>query len=359
MLVYYIETSNFLDTEDPQWVHYLLYEKLKEASSPIGFRFVTIGYVSVYNYYSYPDKMRSRISQILIFPKYQNAGHGAQMLESIYKDVLHNPTIADITAESPSPEFIRLRDFITTKMCSTLKTFKNKELLKNGFSTEMIQDALKNFKIPKLQSRRCYEILRMGITNQNNADEWKAFRLFIKNRLNKPFIRKTRAARTAGNFENAESASTESKLPKILNDRFNQKDEGETQIGFGSTASAAPSSSKSVSFSSKLESKPQSSSGVTTIGFSKTPTIAPKSVSFSAKVSSLNTSNSTTDKSSDSIEQDEEQEEKPASLFALNQSNMFISEKERKDLLQQEFQEAIDEYTKVLKRLELYNVILS
>ena len=29
ILVYFIETSNFLDTEDTQWTHYLLYEKNK------------------------------------------------------------------------------------------------------------------------------------------------------------------------------------------------------------------------------------------------------------------------------------------------------------------------------------------
>ncbi len=365
MLVFYIETSNFLDTEDTQWIHYLLYQKIVNTSSPSGFRYATIGYVSVYNYYSYPDKMRSRISQILIFPKYQNAGHGSELLESIYKDVLNNPNIIDITAESPSQEFMRLRDFVTTKMCSTLKPFQNKELLKKGFTNEMVDDSLKCFKIPKLQSRRCYEILRMSITNQNNLDDWRTFRLFIKNRLNKPFIRKNRAARTAGGCEKDEQSAedTDSKLPKAISNRFGN--EGETQIGFGGSSSSvgasssSSSSSKIVNFSSKFENRAQSSAsnGVTTIGFGNTGTASnnkSKSVSFSAKVTSLNTSNATTDKSSDSIDNDLDNEK--ASLFALNQTNMFMNEKERKDLLEQQFQEAIEEYSKVIKRLEFQNV---
>ncbi len=59
MLVYFIETSSFVDTEDPQWTYFLLYEKIKlqssvSASSNAGYRYATIGYVSVYNYYAYP-----------------------------------------------------------------------------------------------------------------------------------------------------------------------------------------------------------------------------------------------------------------------------------------------------------------
>jgi hypothetical protein len=33
MLVYFIETSNFLDPDDTNWVHYFLYEKRRNTSS--------------------------------------------------------------------------------------------------------------------------------------------------------------------------------------------------------------------------------------------------------------------------------------------------------------------------------------
>lgn len=59
MLIYYIETSCFIDTEDPQWSYYMLYEKRQN-------RYVTVGCVTVYNYYAYPDKKRARISQLMV-----------------------------------------------------------------------------------------------------------------------------------------------------------------------------------------------------------------------------------------------------------------------------------------------------
>lgn len=363
VLVFYIETSNFLDTDDPRWTHYFLYEKLKNASSPSGFRYATIGYLSVYNYYCYPDKMRSRVSQILIFPKYQNAGHGAQLVESVYKDVIQNSTILDITAESPSQEFIRLRDYVTTKMCCSLRSFRDKESLKSSFSSEMIQEAMKTYKIPKFQSRRCYEILRLAVTNQHNVDEWRNYRLFIKNRLNKPFCQKTKAARGACSSGESAAEQTngeqeETSLVKNLKNRFGDAQDGETQIGFGSSSASSSSSSavarssKSVSFNSKLTS---SSAGETQIGFGK-PTSS-KSVSFSTKVTSLNTSSSTTDKSSDSIDEDSNEKQ---TIFSLNEStSIFIKDNERKQLLEQQFNEAVEDYRRILKRLENENVSIN
>ena len=360
MLVYFIETSCFVDTEDPQWVYYLLYEKRKNTSSQSGklnsgYRYVTIGYLSVYNYYAYPDKIRARISQIMVFPKYQNAGHGAEMVECVFRDACHNQQIIDVTAESPSPEFMRLRDFITTKMCSSLPVFKNKETLAKGFSTEMAQEALKTFKIPKFQSRRCYEILRMAATNKHSAQEWTNFRLDVKKRFYKPFLNKSKFARNAGGSipngeaeESADSAATGcSSMAKGLESRMggsasrfesaadDESESGVTQIGFGSKASSSSKPAKAVSFSSRLdanEAKPAS-----------------KSVSFSAKVTSLNTSNSTTDKSDD---EDSVNENKSP------QENLFISEKARKEYLEQQFQESVEEYTKIIKRLENVNVLI-
>ena len=136
----------------------------------------------MYNYYAYPDKKRSRISQILILPKYQNAGHGAELTECVLRDVYQCPRTVDVTAESPSSEFIRLRDYVTTKMCTTLPAFKDKVELKKGFSGQMAKEALETFKIPKLQSRRCYEILRLACTNQHNSEEWTDYRLDLKKR---------------------------------------------------------------------------------------------------------------------------------------------------------------------------------
>jgi histone acetyltransferase 1 len=342
MLIYYIETASFIDTDDPQWVHYILYEKIKHSASE--FRYATIGYLSIYNYYAYPDKIRSRISQVIIFPLNRSLGHGAELLESIYKDVCLNPRIIDVTAESPSPEFIRLRDFVTTKLCLSLPCFNDKMMLKKGFSNEMANEAMKNYKIPKLQSRRVYEILRMAVTNQNKVDEFREFRLDIKKRLYMPFIRRSKYARNAGqssssaNEEAIPSVETSSKLKPSLDSRFGDSStEGTTTIGFGTS-----STKKGVQFSEST----------TTIGFgTSTSNKASKFVRFTG-----NTSTSTNDTSRDLEESDEDDDDDKPSTLTNN--NMFVSESERKEYLEKSFQEAVEDYKKTLKRLEFSNLLV-
>lgn len=216
----------------------------------------------------------------MIFPRHQNLGHGAELTECVIKDVYQNPNIVDVTAESPSPEFIRLRDYVTAKMCSTLPSFKNKELLKKGFNSEMAKEALESFKIPKLQSRRCYEILRLACTNQHNADEWKNYRLDLKKRFFKPFLNKAKYARNAGGMPKEEDEEPESGTSKGLEDRFggssskfdaieedDESESGVTTIGFGGKSAAKSNSkpTKMVSFGSRFESAGAEST--TQIGF--------------------------------------------------------------------------------------------
>jgi len=377
MLVYYIETSCFLDPDDPNWVHYFLYEKRRNTAQIPGkqsneFRYITIGYLSVYRYYAYPDKTRSRISQIMIFPKYQNAGHGAELTECVIKDVYQNPDVIDVTAESPSPDFVRLRDYVTTKLCCTLPIFKDKEALRKGFNAEMVKQAVKHFKIPKLQSRRCYEILRMACTNQHSIDEWRNYRLDVKKRFYKPFLNRSKYARNAGGSlpdENQEEPETKSgsssTLSKAFEGRFGgssskfdgieeeESESGVTQIGFGGKSASKLNTKpvKMVSFGSRMGG--DSESGTTQIGFGSKSNVesttqigfgnsnSSKSVSFAPKVTSLNTSDGTTDPEND---EDENNSSKP--------ENLFMNDKDRKKYLETEFQNTVDEYTKIIKRLE-------
>ena len=55
------------------------------------------GYMTVYNYYAYPDKIRPRISQVLIIPPFQRQGHGAELLQAFYNDSHAQAKVLDIT----------------------------------------------------------------------------------------------------------------------------------------------------------------------------------------------------------------------------------------------------------------------
>nr|CAG4634801.1 EOG090X06NC [Alona affinis] len=182
-LLWYVDAASFIDVDDDRWRFYLIFEKY-----PIdgGFRYAVCGYATVYLYFAYPNKTRPRVSQFLVLPPFQRMGLGAELLNVIYRSFLKDSNILDITVEDPSEEFVRLRDFVDTRNCEKLESFA-KDKLQLGFSSAMVEEAQANLKINKKQARRIYEILRLHATNVANADEYRAYRLEVKRRLNIPY----------------------------------------------------------------------------------------------------------------------------------------------------------------------------
>lgn len=177
-LKWFIEAANYIDTDDNKWEFFVLYEK---ASSG----YVFVGYTTVYRYYAYPLNVRPRISQFLILPPFQRQGLGYRLLETVYSTYNVKETV-DINVEDAADNFQRLRDILECRLCRKLPSFAP-EKLKAGWCKEMAAEAREKFKISSKQARRVYQILRLGVTDRNNAEEYRAYRIEIKQHLNAPY----------------------------------------------------------------------------------------------------------------------------------------------------------------------------
>ena len=192
-LWWFIDAASYIDVDDEKWQYFVVYQKRYlnpkvsngHSANSEEFLYCFVGYATVYHYYAYPDRMRPRISQFLILAPFQRRGIGSRLLEAIYCHYKNDTKVFDITVEDPSDNFTRIRDFIDSKNCQKLKSF-SEENLKKGFTKEMAEEAQKELKISQKQSRRVYEILRFRCTDKSNAEEYKAFRLDVKQRLNAP-----------------------------------------------------------------------------------------------------------------------------------------------------------------------------
>uniref|UniRef100_A0A8C0VTK5 Histone acetyltransferase type B catalytic subunit n=1 Tax=Cyanistes caeruleus TaxID=156563 RepID=A0A8C0VTK5_CYACU len=182
-LMWFIETASFIDVDDERWNYFLVFEKYNKDGATL---FATVGYMTVYNYYVYPDKTRPRVSQMLILPPFQGEGHGAQLLETVHRYYMSSPTVLDITAEDPSENYVKLRDFVLVKLCQDLLCFSPVKLMQ-GFSQEMVTEAQQKLKINKQHTRRVYEILRLRATNMGDAEQSRSYRLDVKRRLIGPY----------------------------------------------------------------------------------------------------------------------------------------------------------------------------
>ncbi|KAJ9589576.1 hypothetical protein L9F63_017214 [Diploptera punctata] len=182
-VLWYIDAASFIDADDDHWRFFLLYEKYVMDGST---RYAIAGYATVYEYYAYPNNIRPRISQVLVLPPFQRLGLGAELLDCLYKYYITHPKVLDITVEDPSDEFQRLRDFVDVKNCKTLPSFQANKL-EQGFTEEMIAEAKEKFKVNKKQARRVYEILRLHMTDIHDCEQYRRYRLYVKNRLNVPY----------------------------------------------------------------------------------------------------------------------------------------------------------------------------
>ncbi|XP_035658310.1 histone acetyltransferase type B catalytic subunit-like isoform X2 [Branchiostoma floridae] len=182
-VLWFIDAGSFIDVDDEKWNYYLIFEKYACDGNH---RYATVGYLTAYSYYAYPDKLRPRISQVLVLPPFQRLGHGVELLQTAYRDMRENNDVLDITVEDPSEEFLRLRDFVDCMNCKVLPAF-SPQLLQDGFTADMAQQAQEKLKINKKQARRVYEILRLEQTDISNAAAFREFRLDVKRRLNAPF----------------------------------------------------------------------------------------------------------------------------------------------------------------------------
>uniref|UniRef100_A0A8C5VUR2 Histone acetyltransferase type B catalytic subunit n=1 Tax=Microcebus murinus TaxID=30608 RepID=A0A8C5VUR2_MICMU len=187
-LMWFIETASFIDVDDERWHYFLVFEKYNKDGATL---FATVGYMTVYNYYVYPDKTRPRVSQMLILTPFQGQGHGAQLLETVHRYYISSPSVLDITAEDPSKSYVKLRDFVLVKLCQDLPCFSREKLMQ-GFNEDMAIEAQKKFKINKQHARRVYEILRLLVTDMSDAEQYRSYRLDIKRRLISPYKKKQR-----------------------------------------------------------------------------------------------------------------------------------------------------------------------
>lgn len=188
-IFWFIDASSRIE-HDERWRFFLAFEKYENKDGET--RYASVGYATAYMYFHYPDKIRPRIAQFLVLPPFQRKGVGSALLNKIYEHFRGQENVCDITVEDASEEFQRLRNTIDCRLLKTLPSFST-ENLKKGFSTAMGQEAKEKFKINPKQSRIIYEILRLEITETGSRnDDYKAYRLDVKKRLNMTFLKEKR-----------------------------------------------------------------------------------------------------------------------------------------------------------------------
>ncbi|KAF2368140.1 Histone acetyl transferase HAT1 N-terminal [Trinorchestia longiramus] len=185
--MFYVDAASYIDTEDDRWRYFLAFERYQTPDGNQQFAFV--GFTTVYEFYGYPEHVRPRISQMLVLPPFQKMGVATGMLQAVYTKYIDDPKVLTISVEDPSAVFGSMRLRVDCLNCMTrLKVFAVDQL-KGGITKEHYEAARTTLKLNKENTLRVFNVLRFRATKRNNAEDYKSFRLFIKNQLYAQFRR--------------------------------------------------------------------------------------------------------------------------------------------------------------------------
>jgi len=145
-----------------------------------------VGYTTVYNFYSYPEKIRKRISQFLILPPFQKQRHGAELLNALYDLYRGNDKVKDLTVEEPSLPFSHLRNVSDALNIQKAELFQDIDEIK-PIEEDTLKAVRTKLKLAPDQIKIMYEIFLLKNTNMSDEKEAKQYRLFIKRRLYKKY----------------------------------------------------------------------------------------------------------------------------------------------------------------------------
>ncbi|KAB8301573.1 hypothetical protein EYC80_003417 [Monilinia laxa] len=214
LVPFFIEGGTLLDLDESEddlgrWTVFFLYQKKQSAATFFekSSSYVFTGFSTVYRYYMYTpttppqspngDKIapeftlpvdgvsfdtlpcRSRISQFMILPPFQNGGKGSIFYNAIFDYLYDDPYTREITVEDPNEAFDDLRDindfarlrkdarFQQLKLNSSLKINPKGPAPTKLFDTKLYEEIRAQMKIAPRQFARVHEMYLLSLIPQS------------------------------------------------------------------------------------------------------------------------------------------------------------------------------------------------
>jgi histone acetyltransferase 1 len=171
----FIDGGSRIDPDELGWRCFYLYQHGGRACRRL------LGFATAYEFYHYPDRVRLRISQVLVFPPYQRRGHGLRLVEAVYAWARATVAVADVTVEDPSDEFRPVRDLADLRALRAAGFFAAPMASLDDSTVARIRNTLKICKHQILKSWFVFEYAHaQRAAAAGNAGAMRQYRLRAK-----------------------------------------------------------------------------------------------------------------------------------------------------------------------------------
>ncbi|KAK9369669.1 acyl-CoA N-acyltransferase [Lipomyces kononenkoae] len=197
-VLFFIEGGSYIDFTDDRWRIYTLFEKSEDGV------YTFAGFTTVYSYLWYKNAevydsstrlaaesnddffnlyQRKRISQFVILPPFQGQKHGPKLYNTLMDEFYKDALVKEVTVEDPNVAFDDMRDRCDMERLDKYGIWNDDGFTDAPVSKEWIRFAQAKTKIIPRQFQRLMEMALLRRMNKSDRNEYRKFRLQVKQRL--------------------------------------------------------------------------------------------------------------------------------------------------------------------------------
>lgn len=160
LLPFFIEAATPINVHDPKWSIYLSIDMS-----------VCKGLLNTYSYFRFPEGNRIRISQVFVFPRFQNHQLGSRLYRQVCKKLRAAVECVEICVEDPTDGFERIRGSCDWQDANDLNLWKYSD----GGDNSKLRETLKLTEEQSVRLINLNESLNLKLKNKNKKAKLQVF----------------------------------------------------------------------------------------------------------------------------------------------------------------------------------------
>lgn len=180
LLLLFVDGASRIDETDHKWVTFACYERRAQGAPHV------VGYTTVYPFsVVLPGGVglveRFRLSQILVLPPYLRGGHGAQLLNCVYREAAARGSY-EVAIEDPGPDMMRCQLSTNIHNAASTGLLANAAFHWQGKET-FVAAARESLLLAAPAATAVFEFCMLALLDQTDEEALRTFRLALKARL--------------------------------------------------------------------------------------------------------------------------------------------------------------------------------